>query len=169
MSMKWIGSMVIIAGCCGIGLSLVSSYRRQVKQIRQFLSALDMIQSELEYRRTPLPELCRLAGQSSTGAVRVVFESLYRELDKQIAPDAACCMNAVLSSVTVSHPVRGLFYYLGKTLGRFDLPGQIRGIDAARREGSLLLDKLTHDQDKRVQSYQTLALCAGAAMSILLF
>ena len=169
MSMKWIGSMVIIAGCCGIGLSLVSSYRRQINQIRQFLSALDLIQSELEYRRTPLPELCRLAGQSSAGAVKGVFESLCMELDKQIAPDAVCCMNAVLSSVTLSHSVRGLFYYLGKTLGRFDLPGQIRGIEAVRREGSLLLDKLTHDQDKRLQCYQTLGLCAGAAVAILLF
>ena len=169
MRIKWIGTLIIIAGCGGIGFSFVSSYRQQMKQIRQLLAVLDLIQSELEYRRTSLPELCRLAGQSSSGAVKEVFDCLSQELDMQIAPDACCCMNAVLSSVTLSAPVRGLFYYLGKSLGRFDLTGQIRGIEAIRREGNLLLDKMTRDLDKRLQSYQTLGLCAGAAVAILLF
>ena len=88
MRIKWIGTLIIIAGCGGIGFSFVSSYRQQMKQIRQLLAVLDLIQSELEYRRTSLPELCCLAGRSSSGAVKAVFDSLSRELDMQIAPDA---------------------------------------------------------------------------------
>ena len=168
MNAKWIGTMIVILGCGGFGFGLAASHRRQVKQIRQLLTVLDLIQSELEYRRTPLPELCRLAGENSTGTVKTLFHNLSLELDKQIAPDAGCCMNAAVSESELSPLVKGLFRDLGRTLGRFDLQGQVRGIDAVRRDADRVLDKLTKDQDNRLQSYQTLGLCAGAALAILL-
>lgn len=169
MNLKWIGTLIVIAGCGGAGFLFAATYRQQIKQIHQLLTVLDLFQSELEYRRTPLPELCCIAGCSCSGVLKTVFEKLFLELDSQIAPDACCCMNAVLQSVQLSTPVRGLFCDLGKSLGRFDLTGQIRGIEAVRRDGSMLLDKLIREQDKRLQSYQTLGLCAGASVAILLF
>ena len=56
---------------------------------------------------------------------------------------------------------------LGQTLGNFDLPGQLQGLkssqDVCRRE----LARLEHNRDARLRSYQTLGLCAGAALVIL--
>ena len=168
MSIKLIGTIIVIAGCGGFGFRLAASCRREERELRQLLSVLDQIQCELEYRLTPLPELCRLAGEVSSGNLHRFFSLLSSELEQQIAPDARCCMNAAISQSDLCRTAKQLLYDLGKTLGRFDLPGQLRGIEAIRREGKLALDKLTSNQDVRLRSYQTLGLCAGAALAILL-
>ena len=77
-------------------------------------------------------------------------------------------MNAVLDKLNLSSITKQLLRNLGRSLGRFDLEGQLRGIDAVRHETLEALEKLTHDQDERLRSYQTLGLCAGAALAILL-
>lgn len=168
MNLKLIGTLIIIVGCGGFGFRLATTHRRVEKELRQFLIALDQMQCELEYRLTPLPELCRLAGETSSGGVRKLFITLCRELESQIAPDAQCCMNAAVAASDLPPVLKNLFWELGKTLGRFDLTGQLRGLEAVRKDTNLALDKLTKNQDVRLRSYQTLGLCAGAALAILL-
>ena len=64
--------------------------------------------------------------------------------------------------------VNSILLTLSDTLGAFDLNGQLSGMDQAIDHANQLLDKLTFNQDQRLRSYQTLALCAGAALAILL-
>ena len=168
MNLKWIGVAVIVLGCGGFGFLLSASHRQQTKELRQLLSALDLISCELSYRMTPLPQLCLLAGDGTDGNIKRLFFNLNTELEQQIAPDAGCCMNAVLAKLNLSSITKQLLRNLGRSLGRFDLEGQLRGIDAVRHETLEALEKLTHDQDERLRSYQTLGLCAGAALAILL-
>ena len=77
-------------------------------------------------------------------------------------------MNAALSDSDLSAITARLLKALGRTLGRFDLDGQVQGIEAVRNEILTALEKLVKDQDARLRSYQTLGLCAGAALAILL-
>ena len=168
MNLRWIGTLIVITGCGGFGFRMAASHRRQVNDLKELLSILDLMQNELDYRMTTLPELCRLAGESATGAVRHLFLELGYELDKQISPDVQCCLNAAVANADMAPPIKTLFLDLGQTLGRFDLPGQLRGIESVRNSAMHLLDKLTTDQESRLRSYQTLGLCAGAALAILL-
>ena len=64
--------------------------------------------------------------------------------------------------------LRRLLTELGATLGRFDLPGQLRGLDAAIRSAEESLRRLREGAPERRRSYQTLGLCTGAAVAILL-
>ena len=168
MNPKWIGSAIIVIGCSGFGFRMAAAHRQQERQLRQLLSALDLLEWELRYRLPPLPELCLQVANDAQGAVSCLFRRLYEELERQIAPDAGMCMNAAVSVSSLSPAVKHLFLDLGRTLGRFDLEGQLKGIEAVRQEALMALDKLTRDQDTRLRSYQTLGLCAGAALAILL-
>ena len=56
---------------------------------------------------------------------------------------------------------------LGRWLGRFDLDGQLKGLDAVRQECRRHLEELNNNREVRLRSYQTLGLCAGAAIAIL--
>ena len=126
------------------------------------------MQCELQYRLTPLPELCRQAGQASGGAIREVLEGLASELEWQTAPDAASCMATVLGrSCTLSGRCRRLLNQMGKTLGRFDLEGQLNGLQAVCTACVEASERLQRDRDVRLRSYRTLGLCAGAALAIL--
>ena len=78
-------------------------------------------------------------------------------------------MEVTVASVReLPESVGKLLKELGKTLGRFDLPGQLRGIEGVRRSSRKALDQLERNRDVRLRSYQTLGLCAGAALAILL-
>ena len=77
-------------------------------------------------------------------------------------------MNAAVSASHLALPTKQFLRDLGRSLGRFDLDGQLREIEFLKENVSSAFSKLTTEQDARLRSYQTLGLCAGAALAILL-
>lgn len=167
MSYRWFGAALVIAGCGGFGFSIASGYKREEGILRQLLRALNYMEWELQYRLTPLPELCRQAGKETRGTLREVFCNLARELEWQTSPDVASCMTAALQrSHELPRRVRGIMKQLGHTLGRFDLPGQKQGLEEVREACRMELEALGKNRETRLRSYGTLGLCAGAALAI---
>ncbi len=166
--LKWIGGMLIVASCGGCGFLMAARYRAEEEAIRQLIRALDYMQCELQYRLTPLPQLCRQAGQEVKGCPQAVLTAMADELERQIAPDAASCMSAALEGREIPSGLRIGFDMLGASLGRFDLEGQLQGLRSVRSHCRAQLSELSGSRDQRVRSYQTLGLCAGAALAILL-
>jgi hypothetical protein len=83
-------------------------------------------------------------------------------------PDAAGCVRRILAEREFSGELQRLLSELGATLGRFDLPGQLRGLDGAIRSAEESLRRVREGAPERRRSYQILGLCTGAAMAILL-
>lgn len=168
MSYKWIGAVLIVMACGGFGMRIAAAHRREEASLRQLISALDLMECELQYHLTPLPDLCRQAGEESRGCIKPVLTALAAELEAQIAPDVASCMQAALArSGDIPIKTRGLLLLLGRSLGRFDLPGQLKGMEAVRSECRRVLSELTSNKEVRLRSYQTLGFCTGAALAIL--
>lgn len=168
MNYKWIGAILIVLSCGGFGICLASGHRREETALRQLVSALDYMECELQFRLTPLPDLCRQAGSEGKGVVREVLLKLASELEAQVAPDVASCMRTALSSAgDVPARTKDALTMMGQSLGRFDLPGQLKGLDAVRSSCRRELEELTNNRDVRLRSYQTLGFCAGAALAIL--
>ena len=167
MIIKWIGAFLVLSGCGGFGFAMAAAHRREEQALGQLIRALDFMHCELSYRMTPLPQLCKSTANAVSGPVGHVFARLATELEQQVSPDAGCCMAAALTAVPVSPGLHEIFSDLGTTLGCFDLPGQLRGIDAARKHSETSLRQLSENRTNRLRSYQTLGLCAGAALAIL--
>lgn len=169
MCRQWIGAVLVLAGCGGWGWSVTRQQLRQERFVAQLLQILQFMLWELPYRLTPLPELCHLAGREVRGQLRLVMEQLAEELEQQTYPEVSGAMKAVLARHRdLPGPIRRLLYQLGKTLGRFDLPGQIQGLetiqaDCRRHQQTLLLER-----GEKLRSIRTLAFCVGAALVILL-
>lgn len=166
--MKWIGAMLILIGCGGFGFTLAASHRKAEDALRCLINALDYMECELQFHLTPLPQLCRQTASQCRGNVRMLFTQLAQELEDQIAPDVKSCMGAALArSGELPSQVRNALLEMGQTLGRFDLQGQLHGLEATRQLCRRELEQLTNNRDTRLRSYQTLGLCAGAALAIL--
>lgn len=169
MTYKWIGAILVITGCGGFGFSMASGYRRQEMMLKQLIRVLQLMENELQYRLSPLPELCRQAGKEAGGILGDVFLNLARELDWQAAPDVCSCMSeAIRKSCDLPVNLRKHLVRLGHTLGRFDLPGQLQELQAVRSDCEKELELFHKNRNVRLRSYQTLGLCAGAALAILL-
>ena len=167
MKYKWIGAILIVASCSGCGFAIAAGKRREEKLICQLIRILQYMERELQYHLTPLPELCRMAAGETQGILNTVFMNLYRELNWQRQPDAGSCMYAAIQrSGEIPAKVRRLLVQLGHTLGRFDLPGQLQGIQSIQKRCENTLRNIQKNRDEQLRSYQTLGLCAGVALAI---
>ena len=168
MNTKLIGAILILTGCGGFGFSMAAYYRLQERSLRQLARALEYMSCELSFRLTPLPRLCADASQIADGCVSDLFMRLSAELDRQISPDAVCCMDqAMKQTPDIPDITAEILTELGLTLGCFDLPGQLRGLENCQRMTKNAMDSLSVNRDQRLRSYQTLGLCAGAALVII--
>ena len=168
MNYKWIGAFLVILACGGCGFSMAASYRAEENIYRNLIRLLVYMSAELQYRLTALPELCEKAANESTGIIRNIFHNLSKELQTQISPDAASCMRTVIGKEKeLPSDVRKILLECGQVLGRFDLEGQVRGIEAIKSACEQGLEKLNNHREERLRGYQTLGLCAGAALVIL--
>lgn len=168
MTYKWIGAVLVLVSCGGFGFAIASGYRQEEQRLRQLLRALQYMECELQYHLTPLPDLCRQAGMETSGSVREVLNKLAGELENQVAPDVSSCMRAAIEDYQdFSRRFRRLMLQLGRTLGRFDLAGQIQGLQAVQASCIQEQKALEQNRDMRLRSYRTLGLCAGAALAIL--
>lgn len=168
MEMKWIGAILILLSSGGFGFYLSAVHRRDEQMLRQLLSGLDYMLCELQYRLTPLPDLCRQAGRQCRGEIGKILIDLAEELESQIHPEVSGCLHTVLASSN-SIPCRTLenLRQLGNSLGRFDLEGQISGLENMRRFCREDIAALQKKRVEHMKCYQTLGLCAGAALVIL--
>lgn len=168
MMFKWIGAICVLVACGGFGFQIATAQRKEVRMLRQLIHILDFAECELQYRLTPLPDLCRNIAQECTGQLNKLFLRLSDELDEQISPNVSSCMQAAIATIgSAPKHVIDILKLLGSSLGKFDLNGQLRGLQSVRSECNRRLDALSENQDARLRSYKTLGLCAGAALVIL--
>lgn len=168
MSMKWLGAALIIC-CTGfVGFKISAAYRLEEENLRQLISALDYMVCELRYRQSALPVVCHQIGTERNGCIGRLFRQLAEELESAIAPDVQSCLAAAAATNgAITGRVEKAVCIMGSTLGRFDLEGQLLGLESVRDYCREQLDEMSKDRDARLRSYQTLGLCAGAALAIL--
>ena len=127
------------------------------------------MECDLHFRMCALPELCRRTAGEFEGILRQVFLTLSCELEDQISPDVKQCMLLTLEKhKDIPLQTCQCLELLGDSLGRFDLQGQLRSLDSVREECRVRLTKLNEKTDKHLRCYETLGICAGAALIILL-
>ena len=168
LNCKIIGAVLVITACGFFGFHTAIHHVEKIRLLQGMISALDYMVCELKTRAIPLPQLCRQVGERSKGKISQIFIAMSEELELQILPDAEMCMHSVLDkSSELDREISGVFEELGKQLGRFDLPGQVRGLESCQKQCALKLEQVSKNKDCRLRSYRTLGLCAGAAIAIL--
>lgn len=168
MNIRVIGAVLIVAGCSSLGISLAASYASQERCLKELLNCLRFMVNDLQYRLTPLPELCRCTAAQSRKEIRKFFLCLSEELEDQISPDAQCCVKAALDKTKdLPDLVKIVIMNFGKELGRFDIQGQINSLENSIAECDSNLKKMDQNKEIKIRNYRTLGLCAGAALTIL--
>ena len=168
--MKLLGA-VLICVCCGwFGFSLSGAHKSEERYLKQLLSSLEYMQYEIQCRLSSLPDLCRQAANiCSKGAVCDFWSELGRELNQQIAAEVQPCILAALDNTPKLTPkVRECIASMGKGLGKFDADGQISALESSKLLCKEQLDKHCAGKEEQRRSYQTLGICAGAALVIIL-
>lgn len=159
---------MIIIGCGGFGFRIAAIQKRDEYLLVQMINVLDFLCCELQCRMTPLPQLCKLASQECKGMLSRIFLGFSKQLEMQLCPDAQTCMQAVISQFPDIPEVTSIaLNRLAHSFGRFDIEGQLEGIENIRQECKRSLATMLDNRDARLRTYQTLGLCTGAALVII--
>ncbi|MBQ9929973.1 MAG: stage III sporulation protein AB [Oscillospiraceae bacterium] len=168
MPVRYIGAAIVFLSCGGFGFLKAAHFRREERLLAELIRLLEQMQSELEFRLTPLPMICEHAAQEAAGSLKAVFSALAAELEAQVAPDASACMQAALKRVAdLPKNLQKALTMLGNSLGRFDLQGQMNELCAVREFCASHYGRMQENRDARLRSYQSLGLCVGAGLAIL--
>ena len=163
------GAGLILLGCGGWGFLMAAVSKQEQRDLKQLVRGLEYMECELQFHHTELPQLCDNVAQLLRGRIGHVFRDLRIQLDRQCGLDPASCMEAVLDGGDDLSPrLVAILRDFSSTLGCFDLPGQLKGIGSAKAAAEQMLGQLAENRESRLRSYQTLGLCAGAALAILL-
>ena len=166
--LKWIGAILIVIGSGSFGLTMVLSHKREAALLQQLLEALNYMQCELQYRMLSLPDLFLGVADIINGDLGALFRSLSAELHGNTLPKVSACMSDVLERTPkLPDSVKRQLQFLGDNLGQFGIDGQMMGLESSKRSCISRLEHMTSNQEVRLRSYQTLGLCAGAALVIL--
>ena len=167
MVQKCIGAGCVFFACGLAGFRAAASLRKEEQMLLQTRRMLEKMESELSCRVTTLPQLC-LCASGCGKQLEELYRNLSQCLEQQVFPDATGCMEAVLTQAKLPETVAQLHRILGQTLGRFDLSGQLEELAAVKTACQDALDGLRQNVSRKSRTYQTLGLCAGAALAIML-
>ena len=168
MTYKLIGVVLVVVACGSVGFRIAANHKQEERALRQLMGILDYMACELQYMHTSLPDLCRQVCRDFRSMLGQVFGELSLEMEAQQHHDLSSCMSTVLEKMSFVPPItKSKMELLGMSIGRFDLEGQLKGLEALRQDCRRSLDSLESNREHRLRSYQTLGLCAGAALAIL--
>ena len=169
MTAKFLGAFFVIIACGGIAWTVAGIRIREIRLLRSLIGALELMRCEVEYRMTPLPQLCEMVGERSSDMIGRWFHRLGQLLDRQEISVIDRCMEEMVDQIPMYYPrITEALKQLCQSLGRFDLSGQLNGIDGVTIHCKTELARLAEGADQRTRGIRTLGLCAGTALAILL-
>ncbi len=169
MSLRVLGAVLLLLGSGCFGMFLSAQYRREVLMLERLGELVEGISCELQYRLTPLPELLRSQSQNLDGPLRELLLELAAELEAQVAPDVGCCFHAALDKYPVFPPsVLQCLQELGRSLGKFDLKGQLLCLESVRSTCEARYQKMLAQQPGYLRCCRAYCICAGVVTVLLL-
>lgn len=169
MWLRIFGACGVVAACSGFGFQAGVDYRRRMAFFQDFIDALDEMTRQLNQSLLPLPELVLRASNLGGGALFDTMSHFSRALTEQLATDTAACMYLALEAGEIEDaPARRLMMQLGRSLGRFDLQGQLKGLEVLRGQAERALQHMQQEKTGLLRSYRTLGVFGGMALAVLL-
>lgn len=165
------GAALVIFSASLAGFGLARSVRTVCAQLEGLIWALDFMKSEMSARLTPLPQLFSMLGACREKSVAAFFTEAGRALS---APPGCTvpvsfkrgAQNA--SALCVPGECMQSLYALSMSLGRFELESQLAAIERAKAEMTAALLRLQAEKRARCRSYETIGVCAGLALAVIL-
>ncbi|BCJ85929.1 stage III sporulation protein SpoIIIAB [Effusibacillus dendaii] len=170
---KLIGSTLVILAATGFGLWRAGFYHERAKELQQLITALQMLETEIFYGATPLPEaFCRI-GERIAGKIGLLLTESGQGLIHGDGRSAGRIFQENLLSFASKLHLKPqdfeILTALGHTLGNSDRTDQIKHIQLActrlEAEASIAKD----ERDRFGKMWRYLGALTGLAVVIIMY
>lgn len=165
--MMRIGGAICIFYACGYcGHLIAKQYKREERLLLQLCKILEEMKNRLCYQLEPLENLLCMDIRDSE--LREIFLCFQGQLQKRQLEVSQAVELALRQRNTLPKSLQEIFRSLGSCLGKFDLEGQLKELELISLQCVQSLENLRINHISKLKTYQTLSLCLGAALGILL-
>ena len=168
---RMIGAALVVLSSGAVGFGFARAVKLQCAQLEGLLWALDTMPSEMSARLTPLAQLFSGLSACRQKDVAAFFAEAGRALSAQPYCTVPVCFKRGFQQAKGFRPgdesVQAL-YGLSLNLGRFDLESQLAAIERTKASVTAALLALQGQKRARCRSYETIGICAGLALAVML-
>lgn len=165
---KLIGGIFIILGAGSFGLSGTLCFYSQLRTVREFSAAMEILRCEMNYTLAPLTKLCKTVAGRTRGACSFFFASFGKLLDEGI-PRSIAARRLLSDEKTYRLPGEAQIALLElfESLGAYELEGENQLLQMTVLRLKAAEEHLEQEKKPLAKSYASLGLCTGLALVIL--
>lgn len=165
-----IGCVALIAGCGSLGLWLAHRIRRRPVELRECLMALALLDTEIVWGATPLPEAFCLVKERTDQPWQGFYAALQERLQR--GESASLAWKATISKQNQHFCLKKedwqVISDIGKGLGRSDSHEQHKQLELVQRQLALIKDQAGTWSDKQAKMWSYLGFLCGIAGVLIL-
>jgi len=165
-----LGCVALIAGCGSFGLWLASRIRRRPVELRECLMALALLDTEIVWGVTPLPEAFCIVKERTDQPWQGFFAELQERLER--GETAGSAWKETISSQKKQFCLKQQDWQVicdvGKGLGRSDSQEQHKQLELVQHQLTLLKDQAGIWSEKQAKMWSYLGFLCGIAGVLIL-
>lgn len=170
---KELGGVLIFAASTMAGFRMANRYAERPKQLRHFVSALKVLETEIFYAATPLPEACARIAARMPAPVGEFFQKIADKLrdGRGLTGDGAWqeALDDMRGQLILKEQDRDVLRQFGRTLGASDRSDQIKHIHLGVAHLTAEETSAREDQSRNEKMWRYLGALLGLAVLILLY
>ncbi|MCP3025718.1 stage III sporulation protein SpoIIIAB [Halobacillus sp. A5] len=168
--MEWLGALIVLVATTWVGFDIASKFRKRPGEIRQWKSALQMIEAEMVYSQSSLWEVCEKLSHILPPPVSYFFSSLVKE--KETCTDFSVLWSSELRKHwfwnAMSKSDLDILVQFGATIGQHDLDQQQKQIKLTTHHLDLQLNEAIESSGKHERLARGVGVLSGLLVVLLL-
>ncbi len=170
--MKIIGCILVIASTAGMGFYLSSEIRTRIEDLKELRKLIGLLKGDIRYASTPLPEAIHSISKRHNGK----FQSFFGNISKQLQELSGGTFAEVWKTATENELVntsltkkdKSHLVQFGETLGYLDKDMQMNTIDLYTSQMEEEITDLAKSVKEKSYLYNTLGICCGIFIIIIM-
>ena len=165
---KILGLVMIVTSCSMMGLSMAREMEQRKAALKNHISALQLIRSEICYKNTPLEEILFQLEQSCGKAAATFYRKSFEAASNGLAFSAAAEQYYIdLKKDGLLAEDIEVIRNICRILGRYDSATQAEHLAAAAELLEKQLDNLQKELSSKGRLYKTVGATAGILLALI--
>ncbi|MBO8168189.1 MAG: stage III sporulation protein AB [Thermoanaerobacteraceae bacterium] len=165
---KLVGAVLVLGSCSYAGISFGRKYTGRVEQLRQLISALQLLQSEIDYTSTPILEVLPVLAQHTARPVACIFLKMETRLKNGSGYTAGEAWQEALDTVKPQLSLTKfdleILYRLGTSMGSSGKEEQVKNLQLAKQQLSYQEREAAAERIRYERLYKTMGFLVGLAL-----
>lgn len=173
IGLKLCGALIVIFALGGAGILTAKNYQQHPQQIKSIRIAFRMLETEIAYAATPLPEaLAKISGYFSL-PVALLFSCTREALlsgEGLTATEAwGVALTAFAPQASLKDEDLEILQHFGSGLGNSDREEQVKNLKLVQEQLKVQEQKAETEREKNEKLWRTLGFLMGAVVALILF